>query len=160
MRKVVIKKNTDGDTRVANRIPTISQFEIANKSHIKEVDAMLHCIAEEIGKRGYLHDNTKVRDPYKTMFYNDLCSTIKGEICFTDGEWSKIHYSKERHHINRNCPDDVNLIDIIEMICDCVCAGMARSGEVYPITIPEKILTRAVANTVQMCIDSVEVTTE
>lgn len=43
------------------------------------------------------------------------------------------------------------------MICDCVCAGMARSGSVYHIEISSEILQRAVSNTVEMCINAVEV---
>ena len=34
---------------------------------------------------------------------------------------------------------------------------MARSGNVYPVEIPSEILQKAVANTVQMFIDSVDV---
>ena len=61
----------------------------------------------------------------------------------------------ERHHLNEHCPDDVNLIDVIEMIADCACAGMARSGNVYPINISSETLQKAVENTAQMCIDAV-----
>ena len=75
---------------------------------------------------------------------------------FTDGEWYPIHCKTERHHLNEHCPEDVNLIDVLEMICDCVCAGMARSGGVYPISISDDVLRKAFANTVQMCINSVE----
>ena len=71
-----------------------------------------------------------------------------------------MHCQTERHHLNEHCPDDVNLIDVIEMICDCVCAGMARSGSVYPVTISSEILQKAVENTVNMCIESVVLTDE
>ena len=67
---------------------------------------------------------------------------------FFDGEWSKLHYQElERHHLKRNCPDDVNLFDVIEMLCDCVAAGMARSGDVYDVDIPSEVLVKAVSNT-------------
>lgn len=56
----------------------------------------------------------------------------------------------ERHHLLSNCPDDVNLIDVLEMISDCVCAGMARSGEVRDLEIDDNILKKAVNNTAQM----------
>ncbi|WP_107571899.1 hypothetical protein [Clostridioides difficile] len=48
------------------------------------------------------------------------------------------------------CPEDVNLIDILEMITDCVCAGMARSGDVRPIEIDDDILNKALVNTTEM----------
>lgn len=157
MREVKIVPIKDGDSRVAERVPNISQFEYANKRHVMEVADMLYSIAEEIIDRGKTHDHTKLKDPYKTIFYGDLCETIKGNMSFEEGDWSKLHYEKERHHLNRNCPDDVNLIDVVEMIADCVCAGMARSGEVYPITIPVDVLKRAIDNTVKMCIEAVRV---
>ena len=49
----------------------------------------------------------------------------------------------------------MNLIDVLEMICDCVCAGMARSGEVRDLEISEDILLKAVKNTVEMCKEAV-----
>lgn len=77
---------------------------------------------------------------------------------FFDGEWSKIHYEVlERHHLKRHCPDDVNMLDVIEMICDCVAAGMARSGEVYDVDIPAEVLTKAVKNTVDLLKREIEV---
>jgi hypothetical protein len=92
------------------------------------------------------------------MFYDDMCATIRGERDFFDGEWSKLHYyEKERHHLKRHCPDDVTLIDVVEMVCDCVSAGMARSGEVYDLDIDEAILSKALKNTVNLLKEQIEV---
>jgi hypothetical protein len=104
-----------------------------------------------------VHDYTKKSEPEASLFYRELCATIEGKMDFEKGEWYPMHCQRERHHLNQYCPEDVNLIDVIEMICDCVCAGMARSGSVYPVKIPNEILQQAVENTVQMCIDAVEV---
>ena len=57
--------------------------------------------------------------------------------------------------MNEHCPEDVNLIDVIEMICDCVCAGMARSGKFREFKLSDEILQKAVSNTVKMCLESV-----
>lgn len=65
-------------------------------------------------------------------------------------KWYQEHVKQERHHLNDRCPADVNLIDVIEMICDCVTAGLARSGSVRDILIPDDILTKAVRNTQKM----------
>ena len=43
------------------------------------------------------------------------------------------------------------------MVIDCTCAGLARSGEVYDITIPEDVLKQAINNTKQLIIDNTEV---
>lgn len=106
---------------------------------------------------GQKHDWSKRNELYRSMFYRDLCNTIEGKIDFINGEWSKFHYETERHHLLRNVPEDVNLIDVIEMIADYVCAGMARSGEVRPLEIDEKILVTAMNNTVKMLADAIEV---
>ena len=54
-------------------------------------------------------------------------------------------------------PQDVNLIDVLDMIADCVMAGMARSGSVYPLEIPLDVLRRAFDNTVDLLKVHVEV---
>lgn len=156
--KVKIKQNKLGDTRTATRTPTFTEFINSNQLHCEDVENMTHAIACEIIKQGKNHDITKRMEPYMSLFYRELCAKIEGKIdSFTDGEWYPMHCKTERHHLNEYCPEDVNLIDVIEMICDCVSAGMARSGRVYPIEIPSEILQKAVQNTVQMCVDAVEI---
>lgn len=161
MMKVKIKQNKLGDTRSATRTPTFTEFVNSNQLHCEDVENMTNEIAHEIAKRGRDHDITKRMEPYRSLFYRELCAKIEGKIdSFTDGEWYPMHCKTERHHLNDYCPDDVNLIDVIEMICDCVCAGMARSGNAYPVEISSEILQKAVQNTTQMCIDAVEVEKE
>ena len=151
MNDVKIKANTNGDTRVASGIPTIKDFHEANRSHQRDVKELAKAFASAIVEQTEKHDWTKTSEPYKSMFYRDFCDTMNGHIKFEDGEWAKIHYDElERHHLLRHVPDDVNLIDVIEMLCDCVCAGMARSNDVYNVTIPEDVLAKATANTFDM----------
>lgn len=151
MRTVTIKHNTDGDTRVAKEIPTINRFNEANIMHQRDVRELGKAFTDAIFYRLDNHDWTKTEEPYKSMFYRDFCDTMNGYIKFEDGEWAHIHYDKfERHHLLRHVPEDVNLIDVIEMICDCVCAGMARSNDVYDVTIPEDVLAKAVKNTFKL----------
>ena len=161
MNKVKIKQNKLGDTRTATKIPTFNEFNHSNQLHCRDVGELMDSIGVYIGARGGKHDITKREEPYKSLFYRELCAKIEGKIDdFTKGEWYPMHCKTERHHLNEHCPDDVNLIDVIEMICDCVCAGLARSGDVYPIEISSEILQKAIQNTTQMCIDAVEVETE
>ena len=151
MKKIKIKRNTNGDSRVAKSVPGFYEFVDANAFHLEDVKDMMDALAEEIRLVGKNHDWTKVKEPYRSNFYRDLCNTIEGRIEFKDGQWNKDHYALERHHLLERCPNDVNLIDVLEMICDCVCAGMARSGEVRDLEISEDILLKAVKNTVEMC---------
>ena len=158
MDKVKIKKNVLGDTRTATRVPTFYEMVDSNKDHIDDVAKMMSEIALDIKSVGVNHDKTKVEDPYKSMFYRELCATIEGKMDnFTDGEWYPMHCKTERHHLNEYCPKDVNLIDVLEMICDCVCAGMARTGSIYSVSISDDVLRKAFDNTVQMCINSLEI---
>ena len=158
MDKVKIKRNVLGDTRTATRVPTFYEMVDSNREHVNDVAGMMTNIATDIRSAGANHDKTKAEDPYKSMFYRELCATIEGKMDnFTDGEWYPMHCKTERHHLNEHCPEDVNLIDVLEMICDCVCAGMARTGSVYPISISDDVLRKAFDNTVQMCIGAVEI---
>lgn len=151
MRPIKIKPNKNGDSRVADHVPTIEEFSYANRSHKDDVENLMGVFADDISARGRDHDWTKVIEPYRSMFYRDMCNTMEGRIDFFNGEWSKLHYEKlERHHLNRHCPEDVNLIDVIEMLCDCVVAGKARSGDVYDIDISGTVLQNAVKNTVEL----------
>ena len=120
----------------------------------------MSAFADEIKYRALSHDWSKRIEPHKSVFYRDLCNTIEGRMNFDDGEWCKFHYDNERHHLLRRCPDDVNLIDVLEMICDCVCAGMARSGYVRDLEINAEILDRAVRNTVTLLENAVELVGE
>lgn len=43
---------------------------------------------------------------------------------------------------------------------NCVMAGMARSGEVYPLELPDELLQRAFQNTVELLKSNVEVVKE
>lgn len=158
MNTVKIKTNKLGDTRTATRVPTINEFKQANRLHCEDVKNMMRAIASEIRDRGIVHDYTKAGEPSKSLFYRELCATIEGKMDdFTAGKWYPAHCATERHHLNVFCPDDVNLIDVIEMLCDCVCAGMARSGEVRPVEINADILEKAVQNTVTMLADAIEI---
>ena len=155
---IKIKRHTEGDTRVAKEIPTISDFYSANYDHVEDVKRLADFFSGELVKRVINHDWTKLHEPYRSMFYRDLCAVMEGRMDFFDGKWSQLHYNElERHHLKRHCPDDVNMFDVIEMICDCVAAGMARSGDIYDLDIPSDILQKAVLNTANLLKEEIEV---
>ena len=90
------------------------------------------------------------------MFYDDMKANIEdGKEPFADMKWYKLHVNAERHHLNDRVPEDVDLIDVVERLVDCVSAGMARSGSVYDVTVPDDVLQKAVANTVLKMINAV-----
>ena len=161
MEKIKIVRHTEGDSRVSKEVPSFSDFQRANESHVSDVIRLAIRFCAMLRDQVERHDWTKREDPYKSMFYRDLCNTIDGKMDFFDGKWSKLHYDElERHHLKRHCPDDVNMLDVIEMICDCVAAGMARSGEVYDLDIDMSILTKAINNTVELLKNQIELVDE
>ena len=144
-----ITANNLGDTRTANRKPNFNEFQKANNNHISDVQYVMYEIAKLINSAGSHHDNTKKL--YEPEFYADFCKVLDGSTeKFTDMEWYQNHINEERHHINNRCPDDVDLIDIIEHIVDCCCAGKTRSGYISPVVIDPEILQKAVENTVKL----------
>ena len=154
---VKIVKHTEGDTRTATKIPTITEFNEANTSHYWDVNKVANRFWELAKDQYKSHDYTKRYDPERSEFYRDLCSAIDGMLKFDKGTWYRKHCKMERHHLDENVPQDVNMIDVLEMIFDRVAAGMARGGTIYPIKLPEDVLNQAIQNTVEMLKNEIEV---
>ena len=152
---VKIFKNPNGDTRTAPKNVTFEEFQEANDMHIDDVKQVMYELSQIVGHRGENHDCTKKSQ--ERMFYNNFLSTMNDGTDFVNDEWYQLHIKAERHHLLSNCPDDVNLIDVLEMIADCVCAGMARSGEIRDLEINPDILNRAVQNTAKLIKDMIVV---
>lgn len=142
---IVIHPSPTADTRTCD-VTTVTKerLEASSRQHIMDVrQALVHfqfLIAEASGK----HDPDKITDI--DGFYADF---VTG---FTEHAWWDRHLKLNRHHLNDvgGVPEDVNLIDVLDYIADCVMSGMARSGTVYPVTLPPEILTRALQNTVEL----------
>ena len=60
---------------------------------------------------------------------------------FKQTTWWDNHRKINRHHLLQDdgVPADVNLVDVLDMIVDCVMAGMARTGSVYPLDIKPEV---------------------
>lgn len=152
---IIIHKNPNGDTRTAPKDVSFKEFQIANDMHIGDVKSVMCYLAELIQCAGAAHDYTKKM--HEELFYSNFLSTINNGTNFVEDEWYKLHIEQERHHLLSRCPDDVDLLDVLEMIVDCVCAGMARSGEVRELEIDTKILEKAIQNTVEMIKNEIKV---
>ena len=152
MADIEIHKNPNGDSR-SNPNPTIQECTRATKSHINDVIKGMTWIANKLIEVGKIHDNTKTSKMKE--FHEAL---ISGKI--KNSDWYEEHITKERHHLISKCPDDVNLIDVIECIVDCTMAGLTRSGEIYDVELDPRILEKAVANTVELLKKNTKVLTE
>ena len=147
-KKVIIKKNPNGDTRTAAKNVSFSDFQEANDMHIKDVRSTMTILASYLRQKGIEHDWTKKEK--EKEFYEDFLSTMNDGTNFVEGDWYQYHIKEERHHLTSRCPIDVNLFDVIEMITDCVCAGKARSGKIRNLEIDDKMLKDAMKNTVEL----------
>ena len=140
-----IYRNPNGDTRTAPKDVTFEQFQEANLQHINNVRDVMDEITYLINIAGSRHDVTKKL--HERQFYDEFKHSIDNKTDFTKSKWYKMHVAAERHHLLDNCPEDVNLIDVLEMIVDCVCAGLEKNGKVRDLEINDEILKRAFNNT-------------
>lgn len=151
--KVIIKKSVDADSRTASKTVTKNQLIENTNLHIEDVNnvgtMLVNMFLLQISK----HDHTKL--DYIDEFYDNFVRSLNGEN-FKDLDWWQIHKT-ERHHLNDSVPEDVNLLDVLEMVVDCTVAGLARSGDVYPITIPQEVIEKAIENTKNLIINNVDV---
>ena len=144
-----ITKNTLGDTRTAVRKPSFEEFKDANRQHIRDVGRVMSNLGQLVSKAGEHHDHTKITNDVD--FYKDFYKVLDDpKNDFTESDWYQMHIKEERHHILENAPDDVDLIDILEHIVDCCCAGKTRSGSISPVIIDNDLLQKAVENTVKL----------
>lgn len=97
-------------------------------SHICKVRDYLNICIAELLKRGEDHDKTKMENPELDLFveYTDKLakSTYGSEEYNKNKEEMAIaiehHYANNRHHpeCHKNGINDMNLIDLVEMLCD------------------------------------------
>ena len=151
---IIIKKNPNGDTRTASKNISYEEFQEANDMHKRDVYEVMKYLSRLISVTGLAHDFTKKRE--EQLFYKNFLSTMNNGTNFVEDEWYQLHINEERHHLLSRCPEDVNLIDVIEMIVDCTCAVLARSGEVRGLEINSEILEKAVQNTVKLILREIE----
>lgn len=124
------------------------------ESSLQHIDDVRHGLAffrAQLKAADVRHDFDKITDI--DGFHADF---VTG---FAQTGWWDRHRKLNRHHLLQadGVPEDVNLIDVLDMIADCVMAGMARTGSVYPLNIAPEVLQRAFDNTVELLKANVEV---
>lgn len=150
---IQIPKSATADTRTCDFANTSKETLLASShQHIADVREALTFIMKLLGDAIDIHDHDKISDI--DGFHRDFVTGFKQTT------WWDNHRKVNRHHLLQadGVPADVNLIDVLDMICDCVMAGMARSGSVYPLEIDGEVLRRAFDNTVELLKKNVEVT--
>ncbi len=157
--RITIYRGSSADTRSADHVVSRGELEKTTAMHISDVAKAMRWFADKIEEAGENHDWTKTEfmDEFYKQFHNEQV-THKGDWMENPKGWYQgIHLKKERHHLSHSCPDDVDLIDVLEQIADCVMAGLARSGEYRKERLPDGLLERAYENTVRKLIGIIDV---
>jgi hypothetical protein len=140
-----ISPSPTADTRTCD-FATVTKETLFTSSlqHITDVREALAFFASKLDEAAEHHDPDKLSDI--DGFHADF---VTG---FAQTGWWDRHRKLNRHHLEQpdGCPVDVNLIDVLDYIADCVMAGMARSGSVYPLKLGPELLERAFQNTVDL----------
>lgn len=153
MQKLIkIKHSPNADTRTCDVTQVSKQELLANSlQHIADVGQALGFFAAKLTQAASVHDYDKLTDI--DQFFADFRTN------FQQTRWWDNHRQIHRHHLGQSdgVPKDVNLLDVLEMVADCTMAGLARSGEVYPIELPDELLQTALANTTELLLSITEV---
>lgn len=142
---IKIKMSKTADTRSSDFANvTKSQLKASSIQHISDVKLGMEYIKGLIDTSVSTHDFDKLSDLDK--FHADFITGFKSTT------WWDNHRKVNRHHLLQadGVPKDVNLVDVIEMVVDCVMAGMGRTGSVYPLKIDPNVLMKAFENTVEL----------
>lgn len=149
---ITIQKSKTADTRSCDFSKvTIEQLRASSDQHICDVSKGMQFFCEMLDAAAAKHDFDKLS--MLEHFHSDFLTGFK-----QTGWWDN-HRKVNRHHLLQEdgIPEDVNLIDVLEMIADCVMAGMGRTGSVYPLNITPELLKRAFDNTADLLKNQVKV---
>jgi len=149
---IIIQQSKTADTRTCD-VSTVSKEQLRDSSvqHISDVLKGMQFFQKMLYESAERHDFDKLTEI--DNFHSDFITK------FRKVGWWDNHRKVNRHHLlaDDGVPEDVNLIDVIDMIVDCVMAGMGRSGDVYPLDIKPDILMAAFQNTVNLLKDEIVV---
>lgn len=150
---ITIEPSATADTRSCDW-SKVSKHQLCDSSiqHREDVRKGFDFFKRIIDQQADLHDYDKLSDI--DGFHADFATG------FEKTEWWDRHRKINRHHLLQDdgVPEDVNLIDVLDLIVDCTMAGLGRTGEVYPITIGADVLQRAFENTCELLKSHVVVT--
>ena len=142
---ITIQRSKTADTRTCD-VSEVSkeQLLLSSYQHIQDVAKGMQFFANKLLEAANSHDHDKFSGI--DQFHADF------KTKFERTGWWDNHRKVNRHHLlaEDGVPEDVNLVDVFDMIVDCVMAGMGRSGSVYPLEIKPEVLKDAFDNTVEL----------
>lgn len=150
---IEITKSKTADTRTCDFANTTKETLLESSGqHIGDVVKALAFFSGKLTEAAGEHDRDKLT--LIDWFHKDF------QTGFRQTGWWDNHRKINRHHIDKDdgVPPDVNLLDVLEHIADCVMAGMARSGSVYELKLSDELLQQAFQNTIVLLKKEVVVT--
>ena len=149
---ITILKSPTADTRTCD-VTKVSKQQLLESSlrHIQDVAKGLAFFSARLTEIAACHDYDKLTEI--NHFYSDFLTK------FQQTGWWDNHRRIHRHHLAQadGIPGNVDLLDVLEYIADCVMAGMVRSGSVYELKMEDELLRRAFLNTIELLKENVEV---
>lgn len=112
---------------------TEAECKVETIKHIERVRYYLRIITDKLTTRGVTHDKTKLESPEVELF-TEFTPRL-AELKYGSEEYKESlarlkpalehHYANSRHHPEHFSKgiNDMNLVDIIEMLCDWKAAG-------------------------------------
>jgi len=150
---IEITKSATADTRTCDFANPSKETRLASsRTHIGDVVKAMAFFIGKLTEAAVEHDYDKLTGI--DWFHADFVTGFK------ETGWWDNHRKIHRHHLAQEdgVPHDVNLLDVLEYVADCVMAGMARCGSVYELKVPPELLDRAFQNTVSLLVSQVTVT--
>ena len=110
--------------------------------HVNQVRGNLWALIKELDDRGRVHDASKFKEPERSIFAANSHKLSKTE--YGTPEYEALlkelhvaiehHYFKNTHHPEHweNGIEDMDLLDVVEMLCDWVAAvKRTKDGDIY-----------------------------
>lgn len=142
---ITIQTSATADTRTCD-CTKVSKEQLMESSvqHIDDVAKGFDFFINMLKEQAARHDHDKLSDI--AGFHRDFLTN------FEQTTWWDNHRKVNRHHLEQKdgVPKDVNLVDVLDMVVDCVMAGMGRSGSVRPLKIAPEVLMAAFKNTAKL----------
>lgn len=149
---IEIKKSPTADTRTCDVMKVERQQLLdSSRQHIADVAKAMAFFSSKLFAAAAEHDYDKLTEI--DWFFADF------QTKFQQTGWWDNHRKIHRHHLasDDGVPNDVNLLDVLEYVADCVMAGMARSGDVYALKASDELLRAAFENTIALLRSQVKV---
>ena len=154
--KIYLRDTSKGDSRTSGGNPRREDVYYAVNVHRQDVAQSMKYLATQLEKMGKKHDWTKL-DNFDEEYGYLVTHDVKDEDFLASDWWYK-HLRLERHHVKDYAHLDVNLLDVLEWICDRVTAEKGRTGSINMnyLELDPIILVRAYYNTIKLLDDVTE----